>query len=111
MDTCSNQLTVIEPRVSAVIEISDALPTLFGEPDSPAYTAWDDFFRGMIENDYTRLAYERATRRFFAWLPASVALKQITPGMVGRYLSHMAKYSIPTRKLHMAALRRFFDVL
>ncbi|HEX4054708.1 MAG TPA: tyrosine-type recombinase/integrase [Tepidisphaeraceae bacterium] len=111
MDTCSNQLTVIEPRVSAVIEISDALPTLFGEPDSPAYLAWDDYFRGMIENDYTRLAYERATRRFFAWLPAHIQLKKITPGMIGRYLSDMAKYSIPTRKLHMAALRKFFDVL
>jgi integrase/recombinase XerD len=111
MDTCSNQLTVIEPRVPAVIEISHAQPALFCEPDSPAYLAWDDYFRGMIENDYTRLAYERATRRFFAWLPAHIQLKKITPGMIGRYLSDMAKYSIPTRKLHMAALRKFFDVL
>lgn len=111
MVTTANQLTIIETSVPAAQEISQALPVLFGEPESPAYEAWDDFFRGMIQNDYTRIAYERATRRFFAWLPAGIAIKKITPGMVGRYLSSMARYSIPTRKLHMAALRKFFDIL
>jgi integrase/recombinase XerD len=73
--------------------------------------AWDEFFSATIRNRHTRLAYERAVRRFLDFLPVDItSLTQITPGIVGTYLSGI-EGSIPTRKLHLAALRAFFDCL
>lgn len=35
---------------------------------------------------------------------------QVTPGQVGRYLDSLP-VAVPTRKVHLSALRRFFDEL
>ena len=53
----------------------------------------------------------RAVRQFLTWVePRGVLLTNIEPGMVGDYFDqHLG--SIPTKKLHLAALRAFFDVL
>jgi integrase/recombinase XerD len=39
-----------------------------------------------------------------------VALHQLTPGLVGRYLDQL-RLGIPSKKQHLAALRGFFDAL
>jgi site-specific recombinase XerD len=73
--------------------------------------AWDEFFRGSLRNPHTRAAYGRAVRDFLGWLePCGVPLAQLTPGIVGSYFDGLAG-SVPTKKLALAALRRFFDAL
>jgi site-specific recombinase XerD len=84
-------------------------PALIGQAGEAPRNAWHDFV-GTIQNDYTRKAYEHAVRRFLEWLPSDFGPDQIRPAMVGRYIAkHLG--SIPTRKLHLAALRKFFDLL
>jgi len=78
----------------------------------PAATfAWDEFFAGRLANRHTRAAYLAAVERFLAWVsPHESDLARITPGLVGRYFGELP-LSTPSKKLHLAALRAFFDVL
>jgi site-specific recombinase XerD len=107
MDT--TDLIVIKPALPLASESESLPPSLLINAGDAPQNAWHDFF-GEIQNDHTRAAYEHAVRRFLEWLPSDFAPANIRPGMVGRYL---AKHpgSIPTRKLHLAALRKFFDLL
>jgi integrase/recombinase XerD len=95
-----------------------ALPVIIQQAGGAAAFAWDEFFSGQCRNKHTRRAYAHAVRSFLAWPKLQgVELKHITPGLVGQYLDQLATghpprpASIPTRKLHLAALRRFFDQL
>jgi integrase/recombinase XerD len=107
--TDSKQLTRIDSLVPAKAEFSSPPPQLINQAGEAPRDAWHDFF-GSIQNDYTRAAYEHAVRRFLGWLPAHLTPEKIRPAMVGRYIAkHVG--SIPTRKLHLAALRKFFDLL
>jgi len=73
--------------------------------------AYDELIRGALRNPHTRAAYGRAIRSFLDWLePSGVTLTQVTPGMVGAYLDQLA-LAPPSKKLALAALRRFFDAL
>lgn len=73
--------------------------------------AWGEFFSGELPNPHTRGAYARAVRRFLSWCDAhGLSLHSVTPGTVGDYFSRHPG-SIPTKKLHLAAVRRFFDRL
>lgn len=86
-------------------------PTLIADAGPAALTAWDDFFVATIRNRHTRAAYGSALRSFFDWMtPHAVPVERITPGMIGHYFDEHPG-SIPTRKLHLAALRAFFDRL
>jgi site-specific recombinase XerD len=92
---------IVQPSAPAAIERSGAA----------ARFAWDEFFSAQVRNPHTRAAYLRAVRRFLDWCSGcGIELARVTPGMVGRYLDEHPG-SIPTRKLHLAAVRRFFDVL
>jgi integrase/recombinase XerD len=91
--------------------VMPALPSLVAEAGERAGFAWDEFFSGQLRNRHTRTAYLHAVRRFFAWVqPRAGGLRDITPGMIGEYFDQHAG-SLPTKKLHLAALRAFFDVL
>jgi site-specific recombinase XerD len=73
--------------------------------------AWDEFFLGTIRNPHTRRAYLHAVRSFLAWTEhEALELPSVTPGMVGQYLDGLA-VSTPTKKLHLAAIRSFLDLL
>ena len=86
-------------------------PAIVTDAGGAAEFAWEEFFRGEIRNPHTRKAYEHAVRRFLAWLDSQgVALHQVQPGQVGQYLDEHPG-SDSTRKLHLAAIRRFFDRL
>jgi integrase/recombinase XerD len=76
-----------------------------------AQFAWDEYFAGKIRNKHTRLAYLHAVKQFLAWIEQQqVELVRITPGMVGHYLDSLA-LSTPSKKLHLAALKGFMDLL
>ena len=65
----------------------------------------------MIESPHTYRAYRHAVDRFLAWCAErGVALPQISPALLGEYVRKLPG-SKPTKKLHLSALRRFFDQL
>jgi site-specific recombinase XerD len=87
------------------------LPALVAAAGDAAAFCWEEFFSGQVRNPNTRKAYVFAVRRFLGWCELhDLQLPRITPGMVGRYFNEHSG-SIPSKKLHMAAIRGFFDVL
>jgi integrase/recombinase XerD len=73
--------------------------------------AFEEFFYGQIRNPFTRKAYLRAVRVFARWCEErELELVQVMPADVGRHLDELP-LAPPTRKLHLAALRQFFDQL
>jgi integrase/recombinase XerD len=100
---------VIVPQQPGLTSLD--IPEMIAATGAAASFAWDEFFAGQIGNPNTRKAYLHAVTRFLAWCEAQATeLVRITPGMVGRYFSQHPG-SIPTQKLHMAAIRGLFDVL
>ena len=86
-------------------------PPLVQNAGAAARFAWDEFFAGRLRNRHTRAAYLHAVKTFLAWCAArDVELAAVTPGMIGLYLDQHPG-SPPTKKLHMSAIRGFFDVL
>ena len=88
-------------------------PAIVAAAGAGAEFAWDEFFKGQLANAHTRKNYAHAVRHFLAWCDhpdRQIPLIRITPGHVGDYLAglHMAT---PTKKLRLAALRKFFDLL
>ena len=76
-----------------------------------AQFAWEEFIYGKIRNPHTRSAYERAIRRFSAHCDVlGRELRNITPADVGCYLDGLEVKTV-TKKLHLSALRHFFDQL
>lgn len=88
-----------------------ALPAIVAVHGEAAAFAWDEFFSGHLRNPHTRRAYRHAVNQFLGWLVTqAVPLDRVTPGLVGSYFDEH-RGSSPTCKLHLAALRRFFDIL
>jgi integrase/recombinase XerD len=87
-----------------------AVPALVGRAGKAAEFAWDEFFKAQIANGHTRRNYLHAVRRFLAWCDGRAGLAALTPGDVGEYFAGL-DLATPTKKLHLAAVRRFFDVL
>ena len=76
-----------------------------------AQFAWEEFLYGKIRNEHTRRAYCHAVSRFLAWCQArDISLTQIAPRDVGVYLDNLPS-ATQTKKVHLAALRHFFDQL
>jgi integrase/recombinase XerD len=92
-------------------ERTDCLPVLITEVGPAARFAYEEFFFGRIRNPHTRKAYQHAVHQFSDWCQQhGLELVRVTPADVGRYLDSLS-VSTPTRKLHLAGLRRFFDEL
>jgi integrase/recombinase XerD len=86
-------------------------PAIVKAAGRSAEFAWEEFFQAEIANAHTRKNYLHAVGRFLAWVEGrGLELPRITPGDVGTYLQGL-EVSVPTKKLHLAALRRFFDRL
>lgn len=87
------------------------LPVLVERAGSAAQFAWEEFIYGKIRNPHTRAAYERAIRRFLDHCHGlSTPLPSISPRDVGTYLDGL-DYAPATKKLHLSAIRHFFDTL
>ncbi len=86
-------------------------PAIVKAAGKGAEFAWEEFFQGELANAHTRKNYMHAVRQFLAWTEGrGLELPQVTPGDVGEYLQDL-ELAVPTKKLHLAALRRFFDRL
>src|SRR5512135_3361231 len=86
-------------------------PAIVKEAGRSAEFAWEEFFQAEIANAHTRKNYLHAVQKFLAWVEGrGRELPRITPGDVGEYLQAL-ELGVPTKKLHLAALRRFFDRL
>ena len=87
-------------------------PAIVKAAGRSAEFAWEEFFQAEIANAHTRKNYLHAVQKFLAWVEGrGLELPRITPGDVGAYLQDLDRLSVPTKKLHLAALRRFFDRL
>lgn len=87
------------------------MPSLVSQAGDAARFAFEEFFHGQIRNPHTRKAYLHALRVFSDWChQRGIELVRVMPGHVGRYLDAL-DVAVPTRKVHLAALRRFFDEL
>lgn len=102
------------------------LPAIVADAGGNARFAYDEFFNAQIENDHTRRAYRGAVHRFLRSCERQgLALQQITPAIVGAYIRGLQAesrrgirgpimpqaVSKPTKKLHLSAIRHFFDRL
>src|SRR5690242_13540261 len=88
-------------------------PAIVTAAGAGAEFAWDEFFKGRLANAHTRKNYAHAVRHFLGWCDhpdRQVSLVRITPGHVGEYLAGL-ELATPTKKLRLAALRKFFDLL
>ena len=84
-------------------------PAIVRTAGASAQFAWEEFFQGEIANHHTRKNYFHAVRKFLAWAEdCGLELVRITPGDVGQYFQDLP-LAVPTKKLHLAALRKFFD--
>jgi site-specific recombinase XerD len=74
-----------------------------------------EFFTAQINNDHTRKAYLNATRRFAEWCEARGIgqLAGVEPFHVAAFVKELQhkKFSPPTVKQHLSALRMLFDWL
>jgi integrase/recombinase XerD len=97
---------------SQLAKVEDSsVPELVRNAGPAARYAFDEFFYGEIRNEHTRKSYLHAWRLFSAWCcQQNIQLVHVAPGQVGRYLDGLS-VAAPTRKIHLAALRRFFDQL
>ena len=94
------------------------IPTAVVEAGPAAQYAWEEFFHGKIENENTKTAYLNAVKRFLVYC-GDTPLAQIRPKHVSDYLKNLTdtkvksnggrKVSASTKKLHLAAIRHFFD--
>lgn len=99
-------------RKRTAVRIHAGLPNSVADEGAQGKFAWDEFFSGQIRNIHTRKAYLHAVRTFLSWIePIEPKLASITPGMVGNYFDQMDSLSAPSKKLHMSAIRGFFDCL
>lgn len=92
-------------------------PAIITQASANAHFAYAEFFGDQIGNDYTRKAYRHAVHRFLLWCEnQGFELARIPPGSVGHYIRTLQTTegkpaSKPTCKLHLAAIRKFFDVM
>src|SRR2546423_1590965 len=104
-------LVPVRERTVGVSGERPAPPLIVTESGKAAAFAYAEFFGATIESPHTYRAYRHAVDRFLAWCAArDVALTAISPALLGGYLRELAG-SKPTKKLHLSALRRFFDQL
>jgi integrase/recombinase XerD len=88
-----------------------SVPRLIVEAGTAAEFAWSEYFSATIRNLHTRRAYQRAVTRFLIWVePFDVSLERITPSLVARFIDEYPG-SAPSRKLALAAIRSFFDLM
>ena len=90
----------------------ERLPTIIKNAGADGARRFLEFFAATIRNKNTRAAYLRAVLRFLDWLKERGVehLNQVEPLIVSAYVEQLtSKYSKPTVKQHLAAIRMLFD--
>ncbi|MDX1927986.1 MAG: tyrosine-type recombinase/integrase [Pirellulaceae bacterium] len=87
------------------------LPGLVNQAGGSARFAWEEFIYGRIRNRSTRKNYLYACTKFLNHCERKqISLENVMPRDVADYIDSMP-VSAATKKLHLAALRLFFDIL
>lgn len=90
------------------------LPAPLFAPTPRAKQRFVEFFTAQINNAHTRKAYLNVARRFSAWCEAHglQELARVQPFHVAAFVQELqGRFSPPTVKQHLAALRMLFDWL
>ena len=104
-------IAVVAKQTLVVPKSEGDLPELIAQAGAAGQFAWEEFIYGKIRNPHTRAAYERAIRQFLAHCDAQKKqLPTVSPRDVGGYLDAQ-DYAPATKKLHLSAIRHFFDTL
>jgi integrase/recombinase XerD len=104
-------LVPVRANVGGVLGERPAPPAIVTETGKAAAFAYAEFFGAEIESAHTYRAYRHAVDRLLAWCAARrVSLTEISPALLGEYVRKLSG-SKPTKKLHLSAVRRFFDQL
>lgn len=115
-ETWQSQLparVVEQPNPTSEIGIATdyELPTIVADEGPAGRFAWEEFFDGKIENEYTRAAYGQAVRQFLTYCETlGLSLNRVSPRIIRYYIDGL-NYAKPTKKLHLSAIRGFFDTL
>lgn len=106
-ESTGGEVQVIDPTPPARLE----MPPMLMAAGAGAKFAWEEFFLGKLRNVHTRAAYLRAVRSLLAWCEQErIDIARLTPGALGVYFDELSG-SVPSKKVHLAAIRSFFDVL
>ncbi|MFN3191260.1 MAG: tyrosine-type recombinase/integrase [Aureliella sp.] len=112
-DASSQNLTLVAPsqlELTAAIESND-LPSLVASAGPGARFAWEEFIYAKIRNKHTRRAYEHSIRSFLSKCESiGRSLPHVSPRDVADYLDGL-DVGPSTKKVHLSALRHFFDCL
>lgn len=112
VDELKTNLPVVRPSMGPkAVGEGNVVPTLIRSNGPAAQFVWDEFIYGRLRNPHTRRNYRHAVARFLRWCEErSIDLVKIAPRDVGQYLDAL-DFAPATKKLHLAALRHFFDQL
>lgn len=107
----SNRAPIVLAADAAVVE-NLGTPPIVAEAGPNARYAWEEFLYGELGNEHTRRAYGKAVVDLLSAADeAGLALGQISPKFVRQHFERMKSHtSIPTRKLRLSAVRKFFDI-
>jgi integrase/recombinase XerD len=117
---------IASPRSTQLPSIP--VPPIVEAAGNAARFAWDEFFEAQLANPHTRKNYIHAVTRFLRWAEEhELHLLDVGPGHVGAYMRQLKAVprrsrkqapaapeqplATPTKKLHLAALRAFFDCM
>ena len=106
------EIAILDQNSVEVAEAAgEGIPKLVREAGYGARFAYDEFFFSRLRNVHTRRNYRQAVHRFLGWCEAAgLELQRVAPRDVGRYIDSL-QYAPATKKVHLAALRHFFDEL
>lgn len=113
----SHEIVRIEPRRLTKLERGSQPPAIVQRAGGRAVFAYVEFFEAALENENTHRSYRQAVNRFLAWCEGqALELPQVGPAHVGGYIRELlTRRGIPAsksmRKLHLAAIRQYFDRL
>jgi site-specific recombinase XerD len=106
---------VFHPAGQLIVAAAPGLvPARLFAPTAKAARRVAEFFTAQINNDHTRKAYLNAARRFAAWCEARglAELAAVQPIHVAAFIKELqGRFTPPTVKQHLAALRMLFDWL
>jgi len=99
-------------RNTEIVLVKDEIevPALVLEGGSSAKFAWEEFIYGEISNAHTRRAYGKALSDLLkAAEESGLSLTRISPKFIRNHFEKMPG-SVPTKKLRLSAVKRFFDI-
>ncbi len=96
-----------------VVGATTVVPAFIADGGERAGYAFVDFFTAQIRNPNTRAAYAIAVRSFCAWCDVQrLTLRTLRTHHVAAYVELLGRrYSAPSVKQHLAAIRMLFDWL